>query len=131
MRLLFALVSLSIGLPALAGISTDFEARADHAKLIEQKPETQTYLYKHMFPAVGSLMAAAMKNCLAVPGATADKFTLVADISQAGSLSNIAYQPQSATAACFARAVRSFRVPAPRTCKCESLPIVIDMNVTP
>ena len=48
-----------------------------------------------------------------------------------GRFMQIAYEPKSNTAACFAKAISLFRVPSPPALGQESFPIVMDMTIKP
>ena len=82
-----------------------------------------------MYPALRSDMATAMKRCVKLPGATKDKFEVVADITRQGVFSNLAYQPESVVAECYARALSVLRAPVLPRSLGRSLPVVFDMSV--
>jgi hypothetical protein len=109
-----------------------FSERVELAKKIEKQSATTAYFQNAMYPAIGPALASAMRECMSRAGASTVKFSLVADISQDGKFTHIAYKPNTNTAACIAAAMESFRAPPPPMCECgSSLPIVIDMSVTP
>ena len=82
-----------------------------------------------MYPALRSDMATAMKRCVKLPGATKDKFEVVADITRRGVFSNLAYQPESIVAECYARGLSVLRAPVPTRSLGRTLPVVFDMSV--
>ena len=120
-----------LGFHADAGETTSFSERVAIAKRIEAQKETADYFKTGMYPAIGPALASAMRDCMSRPGASTEKFTVVADVSQNGEFIHIAHEPKTNTAACLAGAMASFRAPPPPTCDCGDLPIVIDMSITP
>lgn len=108
-----------------------FSDRVALAKRAEQQNDIGNYLYKEMFPAIGSNMSELMKSCLAKPNASVDKFTIVADVKQPGQFNKIDYQPRTNTASCFAEGLVSLHLPNTKFCQCGSLPVVLDMSITP
>ncbi|HRE16398.1 MAG TPA: hypothetical protein PLW86_04915 [Rhodocyclaceae bacterium] len=130
-RASIAALSLFVVNAAIADSQT-FAERVALAKRLEEQSATTEYFQKGMYPAIGSSLASAMRECMSRAGASAVKFTVVADISQDGKFTHIAHDPNTNTAACLAEAMASFRAPPPPMCDCGSaLPIVIDMSVTP
>ncbi|MCK4118391.1 hypothetical protein ACI2UK_13755 [Ralstonia nicotianae] len=113
-----------------AGVET-FAERRQLAKLAEEQEPTRSYLKDKMFPAVGPATATAMRGCLTPAGASAEPFTVLADLSKDGNFTRIAYEPKTNTAACFAAAMPSFHAPPPPTQDGRPLPISIDMKVVP
>jgi hypothetical protein len=125
-------LSLACCLSTAAAEPKTFEERRHLAQALEDNSKTaQRYLYSDMYPAIGSAMADAMLNCLKPSGVSSEPFSLIADVSRDGRFMQIAYEPQSNTAACFATAVSSFRVPSPPPFGQESFPIVMDMKIKP
>ena len=119
-------------LSAAAAQPRTFEERRHIAQALEGNSKTvQGYLSSEMYPAIGSAMADAMRNCFERSGASSEPFSLVADVSQDGRFMQIAYEPKSNTAACFAKAISLFRVPSPPALGQESFPIVMDMTIKP
>lgn len=108
-----------------------FSERVTLAKRAEQQNEIGNYLYKEMFPAISSNMSELMKSCLAKPNASVDKFTVVADVNEPGQFNQIDYQPRTNTASCFAEGLGSLHLPNTKLCQCGSLPVVLDMTITP
>lgn len=108
-----------------------FSDRVALAKRAEQQNDIGNYLYKEMFPAIGSNMSELMKSCLAKPNASVDKFTIVAGVKQSGQFNEIDYQPRTNTASCFAEGLASLRLPNTKFCQCASLPVVLDMSIRP
>lgn len=126
---------LAVNLFALNAIAADNQAFAERvalAKKIEEQRATTEYFQNSMYPAIGPSLASAMKKCMSRSAASTAKFSVVADITQDGKFTRIAYEPNTNTAACLAAAMASFRAPPPPTCDCgAALPIVIDMSITP
>ena len=131
-RLLILLFALWV-LPShvCAEQTLSFEKRVALAKEIEEQNATAEYFHNGMYPAIGPSLAGAMRECMSHVGASPDKFAVVADVTQDGEFIHIAYEPNTNTAACLAAAMASFRAPAPPTCDCGPLPIVIEMSVKP
>lgn len=127
--LLFALCV--VPLHVCADPSLSFAKRVAFAKEVEEQKATAEYFHNGMYPAIGPSLSAAMRECMSHAGASTDKFTVVADITQNGEFIHIAYEPNTNTAACLAAAMASFRAPAPPTCDYGALPIVIDMSIKP
>ncbi|HRE16471.1 MAG TPA: hypothetical protein PLW86_05300 [Rhodocyclaceae bacterium] len=117
---------------ATAAGAQPFTERVSLAKKLEEQSTTTEYFKNGMYPAIGSALASAMRECMSRAGASTVKFTVVADVSQDGKFVNIAHEPNTNTAACLAVAMESFRTPPPPMCDCgANLPIVIDMSVAP
>lgn len=108
-----------------------FSERVAVAKKAEQQKEIGNYLYKEMFPAIGSNMSELMKRCLAKVNASVDKFTIVADVKEPGRFNAIDYQPRTNTASCFADGLASLHLPSTTLCQCGSIPVVLDMAIAP
>lgn len=108
-----------------------FSARVALAKRAGFQKEIYNYLYKEMFPSIGSNMSELMKSCLAKQNASVDKFTIVADVKEPGQFSGIDYQPRTNTAKCFAEGLAPLHLPSTKLCQCGSLPVELDMTVTP
>lgn len=126
-------VALSLfAVHAAAADSQTFAERVALAKKVEEQSATAEYFQNGMYPAIGSELASAMRECMSHAGASTAKFSVVADISQDGKFTQIAHEPNTNTAACLAAAMTSFRAPPPPTCDCgAALPIVIEMSVAP
>ncbi len=116
---------------ASAAEATSFAERVALAKRVEEQKATAEYFKNGMYPAIGPSLASAMQECTSRAGASTEKFTVVADVSQDGQFTHIAYEPNTNTAACFAAAMELLRAPPPPTCDSGALPIVIDMSVKP
>ncbi len=108
-----------------------FAERVALAKKLEEQNATAEYFQNGMYPAIGPSLASAMRDCTSRAGASTEKFTVVADVSQDGQFTHIAYEPNTNTAACFAAAMELLRAPPPPTCDSSALPIVIEMSVKP
>jgi len=124
----FQLVGNSV---ACNGKLLSFSERVALAKRAEQQKEIGNYLYKEMFPSIGTNMSELMKGCLAKANASVDKFTLVANVKEPGRFSEIDYQPKTNTASCFANGLASLHLPNTKLCQCGSIPVVLDMTITP
>lgn len=108
-----------------------FSERVAVAKKAEHQKEIGNYLYKEMFPAIGSNMSELMKSCLAKANASVDKFTIVAEVKEPGRFNAIDYQPRTNTASCFADGLASLHLPSTILCQCGSIPVVLDMAIAP
>lgn len=108
-----------------------FSERVALAKKAEKQKEIGNYLYKEMFPAIGTNMSELMKSCLAKANASVDKFTIVADVKEPGRFNEVDYQPKTNTASCFAAGLASLQLPNTKLCQCGSIPVVLDMIITP
>jgi hypothetical protein len=60
-----------------------------------------------------------------------DKFTIVANVKEPGQFKEIDFEPKSNTASCFADGLASLHLPPIKPCNCGSLPVVMDMSITP
>lgn len=127
--LIYALL-LTAAASAAADPTPSFSDRVKRAKFVEQQSAPRAYMKQYLFPAMSSSMSSEMKKCLAQPGASREKFVLVADIGSTGDMSSVDYRPKTNTAACFAAAFRTLRLPAPPKCESGSLPIYIEMTLT-
>jgi hypothetical protein len=116
---------------ASAADVSSFAERVALAKWVEEQKAASEYFQNGMYPAIGPSLASAMRECTSRVGASTQKFTVVANVSQDGQFTDIAHEPNTNTAACVAAAMASFRAPPPPTCDLGALPIVIDMSVTP
>ncbi|MCE9633329.1 MAG: hypothetical protein K8Q92_04005 [Methylophilales bacterium] len=108
-----------------------FAERVALAKRAEKQKDIGDYLYKEMFPAIGTYIANLMKSCLAKSNASVDKFTIVADVKEPGQFNAIDYQPRTNTASCFSEGLASLNLPDTKLCQCGSIPIVLDMSISP
>lgn len=108
-----------------------FSERIAFAKAAEKQNEISNYLYKEMFPSIGPNMSELMKGCLAKKNASVDKFTIVANVKEPGQFKEIDFEPKSNTASCFADGLASLHLPPIKPCSCGSLPVVMDMSITP
>jgi len=113
----------------IAACAAGISDRAARANALENQPLVQSYIYKQLYPALGSDMATAMDRCVTLPGATKDKFEVVADIAANGAFLNLAYQPESVVAECYAKALSLLRAPLLPISLGRSLPVVFDMSV--
>jgi len=128
---IYIVVFSALAFQANAADGTSFDERVALAIKIEEQKATSEYFKNGMYPAIGPSLASAMRECTSRAGASTAKFTVVADVSQDGLFTHIAYEPNTNTAACLAAAMASFSAPAPPTCDCGELPIVINMSVKP
>jgi hypothetical protein len=116
---------------ASAADAPSFAKRVALAKEVEEQKAAAEYFQNRMYPAIGPSLASAMLECVSRVGASTEKFTVIANVSQDGQLTDIAHEPNTNTAACLTAAMASFRLPPPPTCDYGALPIVIDMSVEP
>lgn len=116
---------------AAATHAETFEERRHLAQMVEDSEPARSYIYGEMFPAIGSAMADAMRDCLKFSAASKEAFAMVADVSQDGRFTDIAYEPRSNTATCFATAISSFQVPSPPSLGEKSFPIAFHMEIKP
>lgn len=129
MKCLFLSILLIVS--SSSAIAATFSERVATAKDVELQEETSIYFRNNMYPAIGQELNQAMRECTSLPNANIEKFTVVADITQEGKFVNIEYEPKTNTAACLAKAMKTFHSPPPPTCDSGSLPIVINMTVAP
>ncbi|MEZ0231495.1 MAG: hypothetical protein ACAH12_01540 [Methylophilaceae bacterium] len=108
-----------------------FSERVELAKRAEEQKEISNYIYKQMFPAIGSNVASLMKSCLAKKTASVDKFTIVADINPIGKFREIEFLPKTNTASCFAKGLTKMSLPPTNLCQCGQIPFVLDMGIKP
>lgn len=114
------------------GSAATFAERVAIAKEIESQKAASDYFFESFFPSVGPTVGGIMKMCLAREGASAERFTLVANVSLDGDLIEIDFEPKANnTAACFAKEFSSLKAPPPSLCDCGVLPVVIEMAVKP
>ncbi|RIX48281.1 MAG: hypothetical protein D3M94_05165 [Rhodocyclales bacterium GT-UBC] len=104
-----------------------FADRVARAKQLEELQETQTYFSERMFPAIGTALAEAIRDCSADKEAAMNQVAVVADISPDGALSNIDHEPKTLAAVCLADAVAGFQVPPPPVQAGNRMPIVIEI----
>lgn len=116
---------------AAAAQPETFEERRHLARILEDSEPARSYIYNKMFPAIGSTMADAMRDCLNSSEASSEAFSVVADVSQDGRFTHVAYEPRSNTATCFATAMSSFQVPSPPSGGETPFPIVFVMKIKP
>lgn len=127
-RISTVLLAFLVCVPAYAAT---FDERVTLAENAEKKVEVSNYLYKEMFPAIGSTLGGIMMNCLAKPNANQDKFTIVADVQESGRFINIQVEPKNNTATCFSNGFSALKLPPLLKCNCSPLPIVIHMATKP
>lgn len=116
---------------AAAAHAKTFEERRYLAQMVEDSEPARSYIYGKMLPAIGSAMADAMRDCLKSSAASKEAFAVVADVSQDGRFTDIAYEPRSNTATCFVTAMSSFQVPSPPSWGEKPFPIALHMEVKP
>jgi hypothetical protein len=120
-------------LPALAGAqgTPTFESRVNAAKELEGQTNVWEYLKRHLIIPV--MMSADTSNvlahCVALPGASKTDFTIVADITSDGSITNVAVKPASDTARCFANYFGTLRLSPPPGAYSSGLPVFIEMGL--
>ena len=128
----FLCAFLFIALASVDICAATFAERVAIAKEIEAQEAFSTYFFKSLFPAIGPTIGGMMKHCLSLPDASKERFTLVANVTQEGVLTDIDFEPKSNnTGACFAKAFATLTAPPPPLCDCGVLPMVIDMKVEP
>lgn len=108
-----------------------FAERVSRAKEIEQQEAPQKYLKESMSPVAGPAITEAIRVCTNHPCANTDPFVVVADITPEGTLSQIDFEPKTDSSECFANALARVRLPVPPTAANGTLPIVIDIKITP
>jgi hypothetical protein len=113
------------------GKPPSFSERVAIGKRAEEHKEIYNYLYKEMFPAISSNMANLMKSCLAKKNSSVDKFTIVADIVEPRIFKEVDFEPKTNTASCFAEGLAALQLPTTKSCQCTSLPVVLEMAITP
>jgi hypothetical protein len=106
-----------------------FEGRVASARTIEEEPVARAYLERHLFPAMRTGLPGARQQCFSAPAASTADFTIVADIVADGSLANVAVQPATNTARCFAASFAKLRLPPPPSPYSSRLPIFIEMEL--
>ena len=126
------LVLSFLSLNAAAADKPSFAERVAMAKELEHQGPTSEYLQSAMFPAIGPELQSSMVKCMSRSGASALKFSVVADVTPEGKFIHIAREPNTNTAACLANAMGKFRAPPPPMCDYgANLPIVIEMSIEP
>lgn len=113
--------------------STDsslFKDRIQRARALEHQPQPMAYMKKYLFPAMSSSLTRKLEDCLELPNANKDSFTLVADITQEGKMVDVDYSPPTNTAKCFATAFRLLELPRRATSDNAKLPILLEMKIT-
>lgn len=108
-----------------------FAERVSRAKEIEKQEATQQYLKERMSQVAGPVITEAIRICTNHPCASTDPFVVVADITQEGTLSHVDFEPKTDSSECFANALARVRLPVPPTGAGSSLPIVIEIKITP
>ena len=76
---------------------------------------------------------AAMQACAPrdAPGAHLGSFVLVGDVDASGRISDVAVEPASPVARCFARRFAAGALPAPPSAPGGAYPALVEMTVTP
>ncbi|MEO7148710.1 MAG: hypothetical protein ABIY40_02035 [Rhodanobacteraceae bacterium] len=111
---------------------SQFEARVQRAKAIEESPHGKMYegvLWKQ----IGSYTATVMHQCFPV-GTTPDApfFTLVGDVLPDSSLANVEVRPKTKMSECFADGFGRASFPKPpESFGKAGVPIEIDMKIKP
>ncbi|MCQ8130753.1 hypothetical protein, partial [Methylomonas rivi] len=103
-----------------------FEQRVRQGRRFEQDAAAQDYTKKHVLPAMSDALSKSLTDCLAQPGASTEKFTLVADILPDGGISNVDYRPATNTAECFGHAFHGLSL-APLPNELSDLPVFFDL----
>ncbi len=117
---------------AWAADATAFRERVRHAQSVERETGPRAYLEKNLIPALeASSVKHQVHGCLNAPGASKESFTLVANITKGGVLSDIDYLPRTNTAQCIAKAMGMVKVAVPPdTLDAAGLPMYIDWNLS-
>lgn len=125
------LLVIAVGKAAAADLPP-FAERVAKAKDIEQQEQVRLYLKEKMYPVAGPVMAEAIRMCTDHPCASTEPFAVVADVTQDGSLEHIDFEPVTDSSSCIANSLaRHLRVPPPPTGDQGTLPIVIEIKITP
>lgn len=106
-----------------------FEQRVRQSRRFEQDATAQDYTQKNVLPAMSTALSESLTDCLAQPGASTAKFTLLADIQQDGEVDNVDYRPATNTAECFGKAFSALRLP-PLPNELSALPVFFDMMLS-
>ncbi len=114
-----------------ATTSPAFNQRVERARQAEHQEVLYNYLHKNFYADANfGPVAAKLQDCIKLPGASTDHFTLVADITKQGKVANIEVSPRTNTAECFAGALSKMKkLPPPPTSGNDSLPIFIEMTI--
>lgn len=130
MKLALLVVLLPVTGTAFADGS--FIDRAKRAKLVEDSPEGQAY-QQELWSHVGDYTAAVMQRCFPNESEVdTDSFTLVADVSPSGHLSNVELEPSTPMSRCFAKNFSQAPFPVPAASFGEAgIPIIINMKIKP
>lgn len=112
--------------PGLLAAEPSFEQRIRQGRRFEQDAAAQDYTKKHVLPAMSDALSKSLTDCLAQPGASTEKFTLVADILPDGGISNVDYRPATNTAECFGHAFHGLSL-APLPNELSGLPVFFDL----
>jgi len=105
------LISFLILFTSLAHAADDFSSRAKAGDDAAKTKEGMKYQQ-----AIGSFIGETMYACILSqpPDAAApDKFTLVASVTKAGQLSDVAVKPEFKGSLCFSREFTRYRFPIP------------------
>jgi len=121
-------ILLALALQTSPAVGADFHARVRQAKLAEGAATGPDY-QKTMWDHIGNATTDAYKACLA-SNTPADKspFTLVANVSADGHLTDIAVQPATPVAGCMAGQFASWVLPAPPAMPAP-YPVEIDFSI--
>jgi hypothetical protein len=113
---------------AFAG-ADGFDARVQAAKALEVKPDGKAW-QGTLWDRIGNPATDALKGCIA-SNAPADKraFTLVAKVDAKGQTSDVAVQPATPVATCFAGQFATWSLPAPPKAPAP-YPMEIDISMT-
>ncbi len=130
-RILWTLAACLMASAAGAGNPPTFEERAENGRKAEHQEVLYAYLHQHFYAdSTFGPVSAKLQDCIRAPGASKDHFTVVADITRQGRVSNIDVSPRTNTAECFAAALGKMKkLPPPPTSGNDSLPIIIDMTI--
>lgn len=112
---------------AFAGADS-FDARVQAAKALEAKAEGKAW-QEQLWDRIGNPATDALKGCIA-SNAPADKraFTLVAVVDAKGQSSDVAVQPATPVATCFAGQFANWTLPAPPKAP-KPYPMEIDISM--
>ena len=111
--------------------ATDFSKRVAYADSLEAKPAVLSFFRETLYPDIGSNMSTAMRDCTSVPDANTATFVILLDITDGGMFENVAVQPMTNTAECFASAMVRLRLPTPPSVLPRPLTLGIKMTVKP
>lgn len=123
---LVLLIAVAFGVSA--EIVPTFAERVSTAKTVADLREIKDYIETLLTRTTRPFVLEAVRICTNHPCASTDAFTVVADVRQDGTLSNIDHEPKTDASECFANALGRLRVPLPPLGVDGVFPIVFEIE---